>query len=789
MKPLSAVVMPLFILFLALPGVAAPGDGTLTDLADLPIERKPPKTVIAPDHPLIILQTSNRFPDTTEDWNFETSGATDPYEAARAHGREAARVWNEVLPDDIRPYCQLQMELRLRDHEERYKRLRAMLEETEKGGVAVSLQISDPHDTFTFDPIYVDKLLEEFPCIKSIGVTESRMEHFHSFNVPRYAVFPDTLYAMDVIKLAARHGVHVSMSYQMLKWLYLTTATPNRPLLDTIQAYGEYVLPQNEHLLAQHMPRQTATWGTWLAGYVDNWGVEPQSWWYENGRMLSPGVFGKPHDDAEKFAEFDGKPLMPPLLYRAMILEGAKLGATVYQFEPFWDLFDYASSMCWREAIYPTLMEVINRKLIPTRDQVLEKTSVAYVLREARSHREFHANLRDVDWIANEGLLARAAYGVWERYLMHELIPNKDDYYYIPLLPPNTPEDLLAHFDLVITPGMCDSVASYEELLRPHASRDGEGTATITSINGHTYVMQHHENLYERQTYEIDLPRPVRGVVAAMAADALALSWPEDPGATLYRIRSMDSRVTTTNPMHMPVIGETTAPSFLITSPDPEALYTVTAETTSRETRKGTVNYLDYLVFSEKESLPATAVRVENGKVAVEDVVDPTDTRPASQVVFPTYDGVAPEHMPVATALVDRIGELKTAYDSRNHQEFMDLYSDEYLDSTGFIKPVIAHEWARWFMQHNQFGLLRQIRSWDFSEYDSNGLVHVRLFSLFMAVEGDSGSGWARYDQYRRTPRSDDEEIVYTWKRETDGVWRIVNMSPSVPMAMGRRRQ
>jgi hypothetical protein len=205
---------------------------------------------------------------------------------------------------------------------------------------------------------------------------------------------------------------------------------------------------------------------------------------------------------------------MPPALYRAMIIEAVKMGATVFQFEPFWDLFDYDNSRCWREVIYPTLMEAINRRLIPTREQVMEKTKAAYHLRRAETITEFHENLRDVDFIHDEGLLARAAYGVWERFLEHELIPNKGQHYYIPLLPPKTPQEVLADFACVITPGMCGSVEAYEQLLAQHYQPDGEGAACIMRINGHVYVMQSHENLYERQTYAVDLPKPVKAIEA-----------------------------------------------------------------------------------------------------------------------------------------------------------------------------------------------------------------------------------------------------------------------------------
>ncbi|NIA15847.1 MAG: hypothetical protein GWP08_17425, partial [Nitrospiraceae bacterium] len=37
------------------------------------------------------------------------------------------------------------------------------------------------------------------------------------------------------------------------------------------------------------------------------------------------------------------------------------------------------------------------------------------------------------------------------------------------------------------------------------------------------------------------------------------------------------------------------------------------------------------------------------------------------------------------------------------------------------------------------------------------------------------------YDGTLRIPRHADEEVVYTWRKEEDGAWRIVHTQPSLP--------
>jgi hypothetical protein len=731
-------------------------------------ERTPPTWgAITPERPLIILQINNRFGDSDDG-----HGSGDPMEEAARHGREAARAWREAVPDDLKPYCQLQVELRVRDHETRYRRLQRLLDELEAEAIPVNFQFADPHAWYVFDPAYVDRLTREYPCIQSYTITEIDFEHYDAFNVPRYAISPYARYTMDILDLAAAHGKHLSMPLQGTKWMHLGADALNRPLLDKIAAHGAYVLPVNEHIGPQHLPRQTSVWGIWMAGLTTNWGVEPQAWWFENGRMITPGVFGQ--------YQASNTRIMPPPLYRAMILQGAMLGATVYQFEPFWDLFDYDNSACWREVIVPTLREVVQRKLIPTRAQLLDQVKVAYQYKTADSINAYHDILRDVDWIHDEGHLARAAYGVWQRYLQHELIPNKSRCFFLPLLPPSTPAAALAGYDKVIQTGECDSEAAYEALLHAHYPARDTGTAFTASVNGHTYVMQTHENLYERQDYRVSLPRRVRGLVATWRDAGLQLAWDADPGATAYHVCRCEEALS--DPM--PVLGTSATADFLDTTARQGVryVYTVLAATTSREVISGHVNYLDYLVFSESVSTEAEFALVwDNGRTETRPVPEPVDTRPASQTVYPTFEGAAGAHRAVAESIVARIDAFKAAYDAADWRGVAALYAADYSDSNGYHREYAVRAWRWWFFRCNSFCYLRQIRHWDFSGFADTGLVRVRLFSLARAGRRDDAPFASGYDGSVRIPRTADEEVVFTWRQDQDGAWRIVHTDPGFP--------
>ncbi len=720
---------------------------------------------ITRERPLIVLQTNNRFNDSDEQFG----GPSNPLEEARAHGREAVRAWNEALPDELKPFCHMQIELRVQNHQARYDRFRALFDELQQADVPANFQFADPHDQYVFDPEYAEKLLREYPCIQSMTLTEINYEHYRSFNVPRYVVSPEARYAMDIIEMAGRHGKYLSISLQGLKWMHIGADVLNQPLLEKIREYGAYVLPVNEHIGPQHLPRQTSVWGIWMAGITEHWGVEPQSWWFENARMITPGVFGQYQADNTRG--------MPPQLYRAMILQGALLGAAVYQFEPFWDLFDYDNARCWRDVIAPTLLEVIQRRLIPDKEELFEKAKVAYQYQAARDINEFHENLRDVDWIHEEGHLARAAYGLWERFLEHELIPNKDRYFFIPLLPPATSPEILERFEHVIRPGECDSEQAYQSLLDKYYPPKNTGTAWVCGVHGHTYVMQSHENLYEQQTYRVELPTAVRGAHAEWTDAGLLLRWPEDAGATEYLVYRWQGGT-------MPEVLRARQAEFLDGEAEKgkEYVYAVHARTSSREVVEGTVNYLDYLVFSETVSAPAELIRVNSeGMSQLQSLGQPKDDRPVQQEVYPAFEGAEGPHREIAGEIVQRIDMFKAAYDAADGRKLTALYAEKYQDPNGYRLEYAGRAWKWWFFRNNAFCFLRQIRRWDFSGYEATGQVRVHMFALCRALRRDDLPFGSGYDGTLRIPRTPTEEVWFTWVRESDGQWRILSTDPALP--------
>ena len=128
-----------------------------------------------------------------------------------------------------------------------------------------------------------------------------------------------------------------------------------------------------------------------------------------------------------------------------------------------------------------------------------------------------------------------------------------------------------------------------------------------------------------------------------------------------------------------------------------------------------------------------------------------------------------------------RLDAFKAAYDAADWRPLTALYSDAYVDPNGFHREYVGRAWKWWFFRNNSFCWLRQIRWWDFAEFEATKRVRVRLFSLGRALRKDDMPFGAAYGGTVRIPRCRDEEVVFTWALEPDGCWRIVHTEPAFP--------
>jgi len=758
---------------------------------------------ISPDHPLFL---------------FRDSGAESP--DAAGYAQHVVQVW-QTLPEDLKPFSAIQIEAYGADMASRYQWFRGLLVPLQDLDIPTVVRIADGTTRYYFPLDRMEELLREFTCVKGIQAVNVPFEEYYESGMEDVLGAPPLVgWLTGAMDLAARYGRFMSLELDRIRWPRAMANTWCRPLYEKLRECEGYVLPIAACRGAHVVPQMSALLGLWLEGAAGQWGVGPQSTWYCDAHFVEPGMFGISETPAK----------MPPSLYRAMILNGAMIGATVYSFTVDADLWFGPSSHHWAEAIYPSLQEITDLSFIARQDFVRKNIKVAYQLGLSRTSEDFHLNLHDMDGVLDEGCLIRGAYGMERPGQIPELILNTGRYYWIPILSAYAPEEAVQSFEATIRPGTGMSPEQWTELLDRYYEAQAPGNAFITSVGLGTFIMNSSENQRESQSFRVEtVPAPVRSFEATRQENGVLLAWPFREGDLTYKIYRRvlpDTRFTL-------LVNTIENRSYLDPSanPDQTIAYAITALTNETEPYEGIVAYGDYLALSNVQSRIGEEVvigplmsfaqskKIETAHTtaaeAVSEIPEPRPLTPP-QTWWPNYSGLDEAQRSIAAAIVERIETWDKAFSQEDLNEVMDLYAADYEDLQGWGNQYVRRAY-KWFFEHYQACVMhRQIRQWDFSAYNTTGpeaedVVPITVVDALPATDSDSAlttgirpsstaisnqigvllycrfSGYALSDPTGRVadlpgyfPRTNTSE-VWIYFAECEGLWRIVRTNPALP--------
>jgi hypothetical protein len=724
-------------------------------VASAPAGCKPPELVISPEHPLIILYG----PGTAE---------------------LTVKCWGN-LPADLRPYCAVTMDPPALDLDQRLEGWRRALRVLQPHDIPIVVQVAGDEVEWTTPLWAIESLLKDFPCIKAVQIVEWRCGYYSDFGGDLELAVPANLrYLAEVLKLCGRYGKHLSLQIQS-DVVHLGSDKLAGPLRELFRAYGEYLLPQNECIPPSYYAPQAAAWGLWLAGYCEHWGMEPQWWWWTKGEsyFIRPGVFGTEAElatDEERYAR----------LYRAFIIEGALMGATVFSIEPPQDVWRGESTdpRHFDKVIYPTLRQLIEQRLIASKDDVWQKARVAYQLKECGSLHEYDLMLQDLDLELAQGHLERAAYGALFPHLMKEMIPDTGGrYYFIPLLPVGTPPSVGQHFAKVIQPGECSTTAAYRELLNryyPPTENGGESAATnracVLKCGRAVAVLQSRENLFEKQAFTVELPCWVSGLGAQRESGGIRLSWDRAAEARFYRV--WKRRPGATVYPEWELVKDAGQQNSCWLPKMESGTFGITAVTAVKRRLEGHVNYGEYLLFRADESPIVEQLAVTGQGSRTEPVSWTDESLPAAQEVWRVFDGVDKGHEQAAAAVLNAFEELIVAFEAKDLDRLMSFYDPEYRDSNGYGAEYVRRAWLWWYQRTVIPYVVAQPRKWDTSQA-REGLVRCTAWNRFRGtMVWDEPFG---YHGRVRIPRHPGEQVTWTWRRNATGKWKVVRTAPALP--------
>lgn len=709
-------------------------------------------TEISPDHPLLVFAT----PPPAE---------SEP----DAYAQRIIGIWN-TLPASLRPFSALLIHVESPDSLARHAKHDVLFAALQTADVSAVVQLADGNPNHYYLLELAEELLRDYTCIRGIWAADVPFREYTVFSGgDALGIPPHIRWLTGAMEIAARYGRFLAIRLGSEGWTHAMANASSRALFDAMRACNGYVFAVAGLDGHDAITQQTAAMGLWLEGSVAQWGVAATPKWFENARFIQPGVYGVPPAGVS----------MPAHYYRAMILNGAMCGATIYAIESAPDLWAGERAGSWQASIHPTLRETVEWGLIVRKEFVAKKTPVAYQLGISRTPWEFRANLRDLDGELESGLLIHGAYGMDRPGQVAELVANTGSHYWVPVLSAFAPPNAVGSFARVVQPNALNTPEEWTRLLEQFLVPDGTGTAFICTIGRGAFVMHTKENLYEEQSFRLPaLPAPVRGIEAKRQDQTVAVSWNFREGDVSFRVFK---RAYPDGAFELAADKvEQRTWTDLSVEPSVSVAYAVTALTNEREPYEGTVNYGDYLAFSMVQSrIEEEAVITPLVASAQAQPVTKTDIRPKTQEWWPLTEGAPETHRADARDIAARIEQWDQAFVREDLDGVMDLYSTEYQDPEWWRFQYVKRAYQWFFERYSSCRMARQIRTWDFSHMEDTGHVRVLLYCRFSGVAISDPTG--RVAGVRASfPRHESGEVWLTFTKK-DGTWRLERTEPALP--------
>jgi hypothetical protein len=388
--------------------------------------------------------------------------------------KEVLRYWN-AIPEDLRPHSALF--LRRVSGYPPQSIVKGILDAAQKHKVPIVLFVAR-------NPLpqgAEDKLLAEYPCL--IGLVPYEYGY-------RWASTPAFTWTAETCR---KHGAYVVWNHlDGFSHMFETDPKDFRitdfpRMYDFFDKYGRNFILQSKangtrykdkkfdyEAFGEFIESSEVLAGTWLTGLTESWSWQPEDWlWYEKG-YTKLFQFSEPGDRDRwgMYLHNNGiNAICPENLLTQEVLLAAIHGCTTFTFEI--GLTSGAEPGPWfRQTMGPLLQEIVKRKLIPSREEMLARSRAA-----------------------SSGTLKRL-YAQTSCVLQHD-----GRYGLIPWLPSGTPARQQRKFEFL--PGDYDyRLLPFLNALYP---QEGRGRCFIERQGRRWYVMNPWENVNKETDFHLPL--------------------------------------------------------------------------------------------------------------------------------------------------------------------------------------------------------------------------------------------------------------------------------------------
>jgi len=419
------------------------------------------------------------------------------------HSPSAIDLAWATIPDDLKPYCALRVEVA-----ERGLDFFEFCKLAERVGANVIIQCSGPRGG-VYGEVYnrpkrgqygrqsladLEWAFKNCPHVIGAIIVEQFSHHFGDPTSREYA--------RRLLMLCAKYGrlfVWADLhGYRGLTWLRLGAERPE--MLRLLREYRRYaVVLHKMNCWREPLTTHGSVMGLWLCDFVGNFGVEPEDWyWHEAG-------FGKL---GESFGIGRGKrELFPPTFWGQMMLLGLASGGTCWCLEPWlglWETSTIKPRWALSKVVFPLMRVIVKWGLVPSKEEVL--SNIKAVCKVERG------DLPEV--VPPFGPFRILYEGTCGLRHDSELIPDTGRYFFIPLLPVicKKPPEGAKVFRLSDFKSPKEVRRFFDALYPPFY----EGDAFVVKVGNLVVAMNSRENEDVRQKFRLPLKA---GIVKYLEAE------------------------------------------------------------------------------------------------------------------------------------------------------------------------------------------------------------------------------------------------------------------------------
>ena len=333
-----------------------------------------------------------------------------------------------------------------------------------------------------------------------------------------YGTNESALYIRRLVELCAKYGkiIHEADGcYDENKWLeiYQDTCTAN-----LIQKYKSHIVfSQKNNIFNKQLFTQSALFGMYLAGAIENTGAWEDGGWY----WAQVGFKKLGESTGARTGElFD----MPPIFWDLTFLMGLSRGATVFSMDGQGGVLmrghydptnpKHRNQVLWSAEgevtetftryVAPFLRAVVIHKMFVSKEELLKKVKVGVTYEGVNEIKVFKEDRYREFWPLFKGTYGFGTQGS-SRGEVYEYFPNTGRYFFIPVLPPV--ENKLSDKIIRVPINKLQDPQQVTDFFNANYPESYKGNALVYQVGDILAIMNTHENEDVTENYAVPLNR------------------------------------------------------------------------------------------------------------------------------------------------------------------------------------------------------------------------------------------------------------------------------------------